>query len=159
MRGTVFINYRRSDDAYAAALLDSELCARLGAENVFRASRSIPPGADYEDAINAAIAESKVMLVLVGPRWAKSFRRRRRRDYVLEEIVEATTRRIPLVPVLLADVEPLRAMRLPKELAPLKRRQYLRFGYREVEQDAGYIAQELRRIADLRMSSAAASLS
>ena len=141
----VFINYRRSDDAYAAALLDWELSGRLGGENVFRASRSIAPGADYEDAIGAALGRSKAMLVVVGPRWADSFRARpHERDFVLEEIVEAVKRDVLLIPVLLAGVPTLRTMRLPDELDGLDRRQYLRFDYRAVSQDADYIAQQLR---------------
>jgi hypothetical protein len=39
----VFINYRRCDDAYAAALLDFALSSRLGADRIFRASRSFRP--------------------------------------------------------------------------------------------------------------------
>ncbi|MFL6078100.1 MAG: toll/interleukin-1 receptor domain-containing protein [Mycobacteriales bacterium] len=142
---TVFINYRRSVDAYAAALLDVELSRRLGEQNIFRASRSIPPGVDFEEAIDAAIGQSKAMLVLVGPRWAETFRAgSHERDYVLEEIVEAMKRDILLIPVLLAGAPPIRTMRLPDELERLEQRQYLRFDYRAMSQDSDHIAQRLR---------------
>ena len=40
----IFINYRGSDEPYAAALIDQELSRRFGPARVFRAGRSIRPG-------------------------------------------------------------------------------------------------------------------
>jgi hypothetical protein len=145
--GLVFISYRRCDDAYAAALLDSELRIRFGADEVFRASRSIPPGADYKKAIKAALQESDAIVVVVGRRWEENFRGRDpAEDDVLHEIVMAGWYGAAIVPVLLTGVNRLAEMRLPDQLDGIERLQYLRFDYRAIDQDAGRIAKELKRV-------------
>jgi TIR domain len=141
----VFISYRRCDDAYAAALLDLTLSSWLGAENVFRASRSIPPGVDFEVTIKDAVRRANVMLVVIGPRWEENFRKRDT-DHLLNEITMAAWHGVPLVPILLNGVKPLATMRLPAELDGFDRRQYLTFDYRTFESDASHIAQALEGV-------------
>jgi hypothetical protein len=54
----VFINYRTGDQAAAAAYIEQGLSYRFGHGAIFRASRSIPPGDDFEDTIPAAVREA-----------------------------------------------------------------------------------------------------
>src|SRR5687768_1458624 len=83
----VFINYRRRDDAYAAAFLDDYLSRQFGADRIFRAGRSIPAGEEYEIYIMAAIAKCHGMLILVGPDWVESFKQYdESEDWVRREI-------------------------------------------------------------------------
>ncbi|HEY1486996.1 MAG TPA: TIR domain-containing protein, partial [Micromonosporaceae bacterium] len=65
----IFINYRNSDEPYAAALIDQDLCRRFGARNVFRASRSIPVGIDFEQEVRDRLAQCRVLIAVIGQRW------------------------------------------------------------------------------------------
>lgn len=143
---TVFVNYRRGDDAYAAAFLDDALSREFGPDRIFRAGRSIPAGQDYEHCIMKAIESASIVLVLMGPNWAESLKSGdRKNDWVSKEIAEAFERKIPVVPILLSGASRIAEDYLPSDLAPLARLQYLRFDYRNTFQDLTHIANELRR--------------
>ena len=101
----VFINYRRRDDAYAAAFLDFALSDEFGQDCIFRAGRSIPAGDDYEACLKAAVDQCVVMLVVVGFDWNESFKNNRNSiDWVHEEISRALSRGVRVVPILLSGV-------------------------------------------------------
>lgn len=147
----VFINYRRHDEAYAAALLDEKLSATFGADRIFRASRSILPGEDFELSILRAVEQCRTMLVLIGPHWTTALNDRapegiRSSDWVRREVVEAFKREVLVVPVLLANAARLSEADLPADMARLARLQYLRFDYRSFSQDSAHIAHQLRTI-------------
>ncbi|MBT3090590.1 toll/interleukin-1 receptor domain-containing protein [Streptomyces sp. CYG21] len=148
----VFINYRRGEGAYAAALLDELLSAHFGEERVFRAAKSIKAGADFATSILEAVGECHVMLVIVDPGWSSRFTPSDRRpspsqDWVRREIEEAIRLDRTVVPVLLSGAERLRQDDLPEELTRLACAQYLRFDYRQARQDAMYIAEQLGRVS------------
>lgn len=148
---TVFINYRSQGGAYAAALLDDRLSAALGSDSVFRASRSIRAGEDYELSILRAVGHCEVMLALIGPGWAENYTTNtasRHDDWVRREITEALKREIPVIPVLLAGASRLSEDDVPAELSRLARVQYLRFDYRNIDEDAARILAELGRVSD-----------
>src|SRR4051794_24311537 len=65
----VFINYRGSDAASAAAFLHAELSDRLGAESVFLDYESLTLGRDYVPQLLARVRGCAVLLVVVGDRW------------------------------------------------------------------------------------------
>lgn len=65
----IFINYRTGDGHDAAALLDRELCDVFGADRVFRDRRSMAPGTRYPQEMRRHLAESTVLLALIGPKW------------------------------------------------------------------------------------------
>lgn len=142
----IFINYRRTE-AYAAALLDEKISPFFGATDVFRASRSIAAGADYEVAIHQAIEQCRVMLAIVGHEWPQKFERHTdsKPDWTMREIEGALERDIPIVPILLSGVNAIGEHDIPVNIAKFARAQYLRFDYRNVEQDARKIADELTR--------------
>jgi hypothetical protein len=145
----VFINYRRQGEAYAAALLDERLSTYFGSERIFRASRSIMAGADYELAILNAIERCGAMLVVIGADWPTALLRGPlgdRDDWVRREILEAFKRDIPVVPVLLTGATRFTEEEVPADLARIARCQYLRFDYRNLDEDSNRIARELRRV-------------
>ncbi|MGB3442988.1 MAG: TIR domain-containing protein [Actinophytocola sp.] len=144
--GSIFINYRRTE-AYAAALLDEKISPFFGATNVFRAGRSILAGADYEVAINQAITQCRVLLAIVGPGWSQKFGSHtdNKPDWTIREIEGALERDIPIIPLLLSGVGAISEHDIPVNIARVARAQYLRFDYRNVEQDARKIADELTR--------------
>jgi hypothetical protein len=66
----IFVNYRVGDEAFAAVLIDRELSDEFGAENVFRASRSIPPGDDFHRGLLDGLRRCSVLLAVIGQRWS-----------------------------------------------------------------------------------------
>lgn len=147
---SIFINYRRYDEAYAAALLDLLLSNHLGPDQVFLAGRSILAGQDFEQAIAAAVEKSDLMLVIVGPHWTGSFDGRSNDDWVLREISTALKQSIPVIPVLLAGTERLQEQDLKPEISRIARSQYLRFDYRNSNQDAANIVRHIEQLLAAR---------
>jgi hypothetical protein len=47
--GGIFINYCGADNQTAAALIDREVAARFGSDQVFVDCRSIPAGTDFAE--------------------------------------------------------------------------------------------------------------
>jgi len=74
-------------------LLDRELAERFGPDAVFRASRSIPPGADFTREILDSLRQCHVLLAVMGPGWLAAGRRAGAHsgdvDWVHREIAEA----------------------------------------------------------------------
>jgi len=144
----IFINYRRRDEAYAAALLDEALSKHFDRDAIFRASRSIKAGDDYEVSILQAVGHCRAMLVLIGPNWSAALtggHAGTRDDWVRREIMEAFKREIPVIPILLSGAARLNEEDVPSDIARITRMQYLRFDYRNFEQDSQKITQELIR--------------
>jgi hypothetical protein len=147
--GSIFISYRSADDAYAAALLDQMLSEVFGANNVFRASRSIAPGSDYESALAAAVRASNVVLVIVGRAWIEGadgiLETARPDDWVRTEIGMALELGTVIIPLLLAGVPRLADLELPSDMRQLCSFQYMRFDYRNIENDFSRIKREVAR--------------
>ncbi|MFE4329421.1 toll/interleukin-1 receptor domain-containing protein [Streptomyces sp. NPDC056831] len=147
----IFINYRRDGGAYTAALLDELLSKHFGERQVFRAAKSIIVGSDYVAAILEAVRGCDVMLVIVDDCWLGKFETENYNsspdsDWVLREIEEAFKCERIVIPVLLSGVNRLREADLPAALAKLATLQYLRFDYRNVQQDSNYMAEQLVRV-------------
>jgi hypothetical protein len=134
----VFINYRGSDAALAAALLHAELANRFGVESVFLDYESIPPGKDFGQELLARVRSCVVLLAVVGDRWLAGEVGSRRidssDDWVRREIAEALARGVPVVPVVVGGAK-LDAERLPEELAELAKFQYHEVRNRHSRQD------------------------
>ncbi|WP_433360101.1 toll/interleukin-1 receptor domain-containing protein [Actinoplanes sp. CA-142083] len=130
----VFINYRTGDESFAAVHLDDRLCERLGAENVFRDSRAIPPGKDFDRRIWDELSGCSLMIVVMGPRWL-SERLHSEADYVRREIAFALAHGIDVMPVLVGDVALPMDEDLPEDIRPLRRRQYRRIHARSAQAD------------------------
>ncbi|MFE7854055.1 toll/interleukin-1 receptor domain-containing protein [Streptomyces sp. NPDC057403] len=140
----VFINYRTGDGNDIAALIDNELANRFGKDRAFRASRSIPPGSTYPEALLASVRRSALVLAVIGADWL-NFQSRLGdpEDWVRKEIVEAFDCGVPVVPVLAGrGTERLRKERLPQELARLADLQSVRLDTQNAEAD-------LKRLGDL----------
>ena len=140
----VFINYRTGDGDEIAALIDNELANRFGKDRAFRASRSIPPGSAYPEALLTSVRRSALLLAVVGADWL-NFQSRLRdpEDWVRKEIEEAFTCGVPVVPVLAGrGTERLRKENLPEALARLAELQSVRLDTQNAEAD-------LKRLGDL----------
>jgi hypothetical protein len=123
----VFISYRRDDSEPYARHLFASLTSRFGEENVFFDQSTIEPGAQFPRRIRDAIAESGVMLVLIGPRWmgagdgSKKPRIMSPGDWVRSEIELGLRARLHLMPVLVEGAAMPRTNELPDSLDPLAR--------------------------------------
>ncbi|GAA2040965.1 MULTISPECIES: toll/interleukin-1 receptor domain-containing protein [Streptomyces] len=150
----VFVNYRTGDAEMAAALVQRELAHRFGPDHVFFASRSIAPGTDYTHGIEDALRRCRVLLAVIGPRWAERSAERapgpagQQRDWAHHEILRAREYDIPVLPVLVGRETPrLRATDLPEDLAFLTERQYMRLDHRNAAVDLERIADEVLHCA------------
>ena len=148
----VFINYRTDDGDFAAALLDMQLSAVFGEENIFLASRTIEPGQDFEHEILTQLRECTVVIAVIGTRWLQATDQDGRRrldleeDWVRRELVEATTCRIPIIPVLLDHTRRLDHEQLPSPLRILANAQYRYLRHRHVRDDVPRIIKDLREL-------------
>jgi uncharacterized membrane protein len=124
----IFINYRRDDaGGYAGRLADS-LAAYFGPDRVFRDVTGIDYGHDFEQVIDAKLAESGAVVALIGDKWASVTNAQGRRrlddpgDYVIREISAALRSGIPVIPVLIGNAGMPRPDELPASLSDLTRR-------------------------------------
>lgn len=147
----IFISYRRDDTRQAAGRLADDLSDRLGADRIFRDIEKIELGVDFEQALNQALVNCEIMLVLIGRQWSRITDSQGRRrleqpnDWIRIEIVSALKRGIRVVPVLVdgADLPP--ESDLPEELRPLVRRQALEIEDARWKSDVARLAESLSR--------------
>lgn len=125
----IFISYRRQDARGDAGRLADDLAEEFGEERIFRDIEDIEAGADFVEAIEEAVANANVVLVVIGPNWlnVKDQRGKRRlddpRDFVRLEIAAAFKRQVRVVPVLVGDAKMPGEEELPEAIRPLARRQ------------------------------------
>jgi tetratricopeptide (TPR) repeat protein len=145
----IFINYRGDDSQTAAALIDRELTARFGSDQVFLDSRSIPAGADFGDELLGRVRTCSVLVVVIGPRWlsltGEAGQRRidDPRDWLRREIVEAFTHGLRVIPVLMDGVTLPAEDQLPDDIVGLSRRQYVPLRRRHTTIDLGDLAERI----------------
>lgn len=145
----IFISYRRDDAAgYARALYD-ELSRRFDAERVFMDVDDIDAGQTFADAIQQAVGESKVLLVLIGRRWLGEREGQPPRiadpgDFVRMEVAAGLAKGMRVIPLLLDGMLMPDAAQLPGELQPLTGRNALELD------NSRFVADTARLTAALR---------
>jgi hypothetical protein len=145
----VFINYRAADIRGYAALLHMELGRRFGSNRVFLDSVSIPAGADFVEALLAAVRTARVLLAVIGPGWlTMSDAAGRRRlddpqDWVRRELAEAFRAGVRVVPVLIDDAELPREEQLPVDIVALVRCEFRRLRHHDARADLERLVTEL----------------
>jgi len=126
---SIFISYRRDDSAGFAGRLADALEASIGAGSVFRDVDDIAPGDDFVAAIEQALADSSVLLVVIGRHWvdatnsAGQRRLDQAQDFVRIEIQLALKRGLRVIPVLVDRAVMPSEDQLPIEISSLARRQ------------------------------------
>lgn len=146
---SIFICYRSVDEPYAAALMDHVLSPHFGPDVVFRASRSIDPGDDFEKKIFATIESASMVLAVIGPEWLDARDENGRKldnpeDMVRRELLAAHGHGVRVVPVLV-NTRRLRPEDLPAELTWLAGRQDVRVDFR-ADYDLPALAAKLKRV-------------
>lgn len=123
---TVFVNYRRRDDAGTAIALQTNLERLLSDAEVFMDTESLKPGEDFVSGLPKKVADSDVVLVVIGMRWMEELQARRDRpvgevDHVVLEIETALRHNKMVVPVRVGGAEMPEAKLLPKTIQSLAR--------------------------------------
>lgn len=117
-RQGIFISYRHDDALAAAGALHRELVDRhYDKERVFW-DLGIKPGDDWLQTIERKLDASKVLLVVVGPRWIEMAANRPagERDFVRAELERARAKGIRVMPVRVAGARVPRREELPPDL-------------------------------------------
>lgn len=124
----VFVNYRSTDEKWAATAVAQAWAARLGDDRVFLDNRSVGFGRPFDEQLLSAVANAAVLLAVIGRRWYGVQPDGRRlideeSDWVRREISHALACRVPVVPVLV-DGMALAVGELPQQLRELIRLQH-----------------------------------
>jgi TIR domain/Carboxypeptidase regulatory-like domain len=142
----VFICYRREDVAGHAGRLFERLAGRFGSDRVFMDVDSLEPGVRWDLAIERAISNASVVLVLIGPKWMEHVARLSEpADFVRNELTMAMRLEVPLIPVLIEGTRCPSADELPEPLRELARREAIELAHATFSRDADGIAAALGR--------------
>jgi hypothetical protein len=148
----VFVSYRRSDSAGHSGRLMDALVEGFEPQQLFRDIEAIEAGADFVEAINRAVADSSVMLVVIGPQWltAQTSDGKRRidqdNDFVRLEIEAALSLDLRVIPVLVGGASMPSAEELPASLKPLARRQAQEISDRRWDYDVDQLFATMEKI-------------
>ena len=113
---TIFLSYRRTDSPQACRVYDW-LTQRFGHDAVFMDVEAIPVAVSFPDFIQQAIADSKILIALIGAEWQKKIHDAD--DPVRAEIEAALANRITVLPVLIGNTPMPDAERMPASIASI----------------------------------------
>jgi formylglycine-generating enzyme required for sulfatase activity len=122
MAGKIFINYRRGDVRDQAARIRDRLADAFGSSDVFMDVNDLLAGQRFDQQLDIALAETDVLLAIIGPRWMQHFVERQasgERDFVRDEIAAALARRVVVIPVLVEGASLPKQADLPEDLREL----------------------------------------
>jgi TIR domain len=123
MPSKIILSYRRSDSDVITGRIRDNLANHYGEDAVFMDIDSIPLGFDYRKQMKEALAENKVMVAVIGPKWlggrGKDARINESDDPVRIELETAIQQRMPLIPVLVSGATMPKAVDLPQSLREL----------------------------------------
>jgi hypothetical protein len=145
----IFISYRREDSSgYAGRLFDA-LGDAFGADAVFMDIDTLAPGEDFRKAIDVALRDCEIALVIIGPTWISLRRRSVRRldlaeDFVRQEIEAVLARNIRVLPVLVGGASIPEGSSLPMSIAPLADRHAFELSDRRWHADVEELISTLR---------------
>lgn len=122
----IFVSYRRGDSIAYAGRIHDHLSQHFGADKVFMDIGGIAPGDDFVNVLDARVADSDVVIALIGPGWLNASDDRGRRidqpdDFVRYELAAALKQGKRLIPVLVGGARMPGADQLPPALARLAR--------------------------------------
>jgi TIR domain len=118
----VFISYRRGDAAYAATRIQQQLQRALPHLSIF-IDREMPGGEAWAQRLDQALAQCRIVVVLIGSDFVSEFERRAaipdETDYMRRELETAIDLKKWLVPVVLGSGDMPARQRLPEKLQAL----------------------------------------
>jgi hypothetical protein len=140
-RPLIFLSYRREDTSGYAGRIYDQLIERFSSEKVFMDLDAIHPGSDFIEAIERALDECDVFVVLIGRRWLNCTDPDDRRrldnpeDFVRLELEAALRRGITIIPLLVHQAKMPTLAELPSSVSGLARRQALELSDRHWHRD------------------------
>ena len=150
----LFINYRREDSAPYAGRLYDFLRQAFPDHQVFMDIDAIDPGEDFVEAINKTLSLSRVVIAVIGPRWADAVDEQGKRrlddpeDFVYRELSAALASSARVIPVLVGNAKMPRADSLQPALAPLARRNAIEVSDTRFISDAQRLSDAISRALD-----------
>jgi TIR domain len=123
MPSKIVLSYRRSDSDVITGRIRDNLANHYGEDAVFMDIDSIPLGFDYRKQMKDALAENKVMIAVIGPKWlggrGQDARINANNDPVRIELETALQQGTPIIPVLVSGATMPTAADLPQSLQEL----------------------------------------
>lgn len=149
--GTIFISYRRDDSGGHTGRLFDALSDRFGGTNVFRDIDDLEPGVDFVDALDKALDQCDVLLVIIGHGWSTATGMAGRRleqpdDFVRMEVAKALERNVRVIPVLVAGATMPTTNELPENLRLLARRNAIELSDTRWDYDVGRLGDTLAKV-------------
>ena len=156
--GGIFISYRRDDTQGEARHLHADLQEHFGQEQVFIDVATLAFGRDFRVAIEEAIAQCNVFIVMIGDKWLTSVNQNgvRRlddaKDYVHLEVAAALRRgqEIAVIPLLVQKAEMPSVEQLPAELEELAYRNGFEVRHNRWDVDVAVLVKGLEKNVPLR---------
>ena len=112
----IFLSYRRTDSPQACRVYDW-LTRRFGGDAVFMDVADIPFATRFTDYIRQEIADSSILVALIGDRWQEKIGRAD--DPVRMEIETAVASNVPVLPVLIGTTPMPNAEALPASISSI----------------------------------------
>ena len=97
----VFISYTRENESVAKSVCDA---LEIGGSSCWIAPRNVPVGVEFYEAVSAAIAESRVLVVILSSHADES-------PHVRREGLQAVDSSKPIVPLRIEDVQPSKGLK------------------------------------------------
>jgi formylglycine-generating enzyme required for sulfatase activity len=150
MAGKVFINYRRGLNRKDAQHLFTQLLLHFPRHRLFIDEKGLDAAPDWLHELERQVADSVIMLALIGPGWADARGERgerrldNREDFVRFEIGEAIRREIPLIPVRIDNAPMPSAAELPQDLWLMTRPQASLLRTESFAADAENVAKRIK---------------
>src|SRR5215469_641212 len=123
MPSKIVLSYRRSDSDVITGRIRDNLANHYGEDAVFMDIDSIPLGFDYRKQMKDALAENKVMVAVIGPKWlggrGTDARINANNDPIRIELETALQQGTPIIPVLVGGATMPKADDLPQSLQEL----------------------------------------
>jgi tetratricopeptide (TPR) repeat protein len=118
----IFISYRHDDHADFVERIRDWFIMKYGRDNVFMDFDSIPPFTRFADYIRSKVAESDVMMVIIGPRWLELLREKAanfQEDFVRIEVALGIEMGKIIAPICIKDAQVPPGASLPPDLKSL----------------------------------------
>jgi hypothetical protein len=152
-----FISYRRRDADAVAGRLRDRMSGALPGWTFFMDVASIAPGADFRDAIENALNQSSLFLLLVGRDWLGNDGNRlmEPEDAVAFEIRTALALGLRFIPVLINDAKMPDAAAFPQDIRAAARRNAVELRHSRFEDDFRHLVAVVSGAPDATPASAA----
>jgi len=152
-KNKIFISHRHSDTQSDCRALKSDLQKHFGKENVFLDIENLEPGIKFAEAIEKTLAQSKVVLVAIGPDWfgAKDengvSRLFQPKDWVRREVAASLgSNDTRVIPILLKGVTIPEVDQLPDDLKSLTELQAAEIDNKRWDYDVNELVKVLEKI-------------